>query len=213
EAYVCLNFLDRDLLGLTQPLRYVQVAPILFLWIEWTACHLLGGSELALRLLPFLTGVAALLLFVPLARRMLDPLAATLAVGLLAVSYSPVRHSCEIKPYALDLLLAVALLLAAWSWLRRPERVAPLIVLTLLTPVALALSYPSLFLAGAVSLVLLPAVWRQPGWAVRVLYLAYNGMIAGSFVVLYGIVGREQYGSTGGAGHWYWQGLLSPPQP
>jgi hypothetical protein len=144
---------------------------------------------------------------------MLDPLAAALAVGLLAVSYYPVRHSCEIKPYSLDLLLAVALLLAAWSWLRRPERVAPLIALVLLGPLALALSYPSLFIAGAVSLVLLPAVWRQPGWAARVLYLAYNVLLVGGFILLYGVVGRAQYGSTGGAGNWYWQGSFPPPQP
>src|SRR5437588_3611757 len=49
EAFVCLNFLDRDYLGLMKPLRYVQVAPILFLWSERTAYRLLGGSELALR--------------------------------------------------------------------------------------------------------------------------------------------------------------------
>jgi hypothetical protein len=213
EAYVCLNFLDRDLLGLTRPLRFVQVAPVLFLWVEWGAHHLLGYTELALRLLPFLAGIAALLLFVRLARLTLDPLAAVLAVGLLAVSYYPVRHSCEVKPYAFDLLAATALLLTAAAWLRRPERLAPLALLTVLAPMALAASYPSVFVTGAVSVALLPAVWRRPGWAARALYLAYNVLVGISFAALYLLVGAGQYGSTGGADNWYWQESFPPGQP
>ena len=35
EAFVCLNLLDHDLLELAGPLRFDQVAPVLFLWVEW----------------------------------------------------------------------------------------------------------------------------------------------------------------------------------
>src|SRR5947208_1090679 len=54
EAFICLNLMDRDYVGLTQPLRFDQVAPVLFLWGEAVVSRLLGGSELALRLLPVL---------------------------------------------------------------------------------------------------------------------------------------------------------------
>src|SRR5262249_6688985 len=161
---------------------------VLFLWAEWTAHHLLGATELALRLLPFLAGVAALLLFARLARRALDPLAAALAVGILAVSYYPVRHSCQGQPHAVHPLTATALLLAAVSWMRRPERLAPLVLLAVLAPVAMAVSYPSIFIAGSISLALLPAVWRRPGWSARGIYLAYNALIGISFLVLYRLV-------------------------
>src|SRR5947209_7734229 len=60
EAFVSLNLLDRDYLGLLRPLEYKQVAPMLFLWAESAAYHLLGGAELALRLLPFLAGLGSL---------------------------------------------------------------------------------------------------------------------------------------------------------
>ena len=81
EAFVCLNFLDRDFATLTGPLRFVQVAPILFLWTELAAYRMLGGSELALRLLPFLAGLGSLFLFWRLARLTLSPRACALAVG------------------------------------------------------------------------------------------------------------------------------------
>src|SRR5437660_1119811 len=90
EAMLCLNFLEKDYAGLTHGLLYSQVAPLLFLWGEATSLHLLGSSELALRLLPFLAGIGALFLFWRLARLALPPLAGTLAVGLLAVAIWPV---------------------------------------------------------------------------------------------------------------------------
>src|SRR5258708_7354239 len=63
ETMLALNFLRLDYLGLTHHLQHCQVAPILFLWGELTACHWFGTTELSLRLLPFLAGVCGLLLF------------------------------------------------------------------------------------------------------------------------------------------------------
>src|SRR5262245_27189531 len=117
EAFVCLNLMDRDYVGLTRTLRFDQVAPLLFLWGEAVVYRLLGGSELALRLLPLLAGVGSLLLFGRLAFAALRPSAALLAIGILAVSYYPVRHSCEVKPYAFDLFLSLLLLTPAVHWL------------------------------------------------------------------------------------------------
>jgi hypothetical protein len=212
EAFLCLNFLDRDYLGLTQPLRCVQVAPLLFLWGELAVYRQLGGAELALRLLPFLAGLGSLALFWRLARRTLPPLPRLLAVGIFAVSYYPVRHSCEVKPYSLDLLVSLALLLLALRWLGRPERLAPLVLLTLFIPAALAASYPAVFVAGAVSLVLLPTAWRQPGWRPRALYVAYNGLMLTGFAVPYLMAGLGQFASTGGTQNGYWEEWFLPLQ-
>jgi hypothetical protein len=212
EAYLALNFLDRDYLGLTEPLRCVQVAPLLFLWGELTAYKLLGGGELALRLLPFLAGLATLPLFWRLARLTLPPAARYLAVGLFAVSYYPVRHSCEIKPYALDLLVSLALLVLALTWLRRPDRLRPLALLVLLGPVGLAASYPAVFVAAAVSLVLLPAAWRQ-GWRARALFAAYNLLAAAGFLGPYLLAGLGQFQAAGGTHNEYWADWFPPGRP
>ncbi len=213
EAFVALSLLDRNYLGLTRPLRYVQVAPVLFLWVELTAYRLLGGSELALRLFPFLAGLGALALFWRFVRSSLSPLAGGLALGILAVSYYPVRHSCEIKPYALDLLASLALLVTAAKWLREPNRRAWPLLLTVLGPLAVASSYPSIFIAGSISLVLLPAVAPQPGWKPWARYAAYNVTTAAAFLAAYSVVGSRQYASAGGTGNPFWDAWFPPAGP
>src|SRR5262249_52552590 len=93
EAFICNNFLDRDYLGLLKPLDYKQVAPIFFLWSELATFRILGVSELAIRLLPFLAGLGSLFLFWRLAKSTLKSTAALIAIGIFAVSYYPIRHS------------------------------------------------------------------------------------------------------------------------
>src|SRR5260370_8908647 len=88
--------------GLAERLRFDQVAPILFLWAQGVVYRLLGGTELALRLLPVLAGVASLFLFARLARLTFRPAAALLATRILPVSYYPVRPRSEPKPCPFD---------------------------------------------------------------------------------------------------------------
>lgn len=213
EAFVCLNFLDRGYVQLLRPLRFGQVAPVLFLWAERSAYALLGGGELALRLVPYLAGVAALGLFWKLARLSLAPAAAALAVGILAVSYYPVRHACEAKPYAGDLFLALALWVPAASWLQSPGQVRWLAVLAVAVPVVLCGSYPAVFVAGSVSVVLLPAVWRSSDRRVRVLYVVYNVLMVAGFAAAYRLVGRGQFDSTGGEHNQFWEMWFPPARP
>jgi hypothetical protein len=191
EAFICLNFLELDYLGLTRQLRNCQVAPLLFLWGELTALRLFGPSEWSMRLLPFLTGMASLFLFWRLARLTLPPLARTLAVGFLAVAVWPVSMGTFTKPYAFDLFASLLLLLPAVHWLRQPERFRWLILLSLATPLALFSSYPVVFVAGAISLALLATAWRQGGKA-RVFWCVYNAVLLLSFLGHYFIAGQSQ---------------------
>ena len=73
----------RDLI--TQPLLLDQVAPRGFLLVEKLAVLTFGDRELALRLFPFLCGIAGLFLFRRLAERALDGLAVPFAVALFAL--------------------------------------------------------------------------------------------------------------------------------
>jgi hypothetical protein len=197
EAFICLNLLDQTYLGLTRPLQYMQIAPVLFLWLELTVGRLLGTSEFALRLPALLAGLGALALFWRLARMCLGRLGTTIAVGLLAISYFPVRHACEVKPYALDLFMALALLTPAMAWSRRPDQWPWLALLAAIVPIAIAASYPSIFIAGAVSLALLPVAWRLQSWRPRVLYATYVLLMVATFSGLYLLVGRAQLEARG----------------
>ncbi len=191
EASLAFNFVERDYLGLLRELNYWQVAPLLFLWAEKAIYEWLGPSMLALRLLPLAAGIGGLLLFWELARKYLSAEAAVLAVGILAVSSWPIEMAATLKPYAVDLLVSVALLRLALLVLDEPSRPRGLILLTLLIPFAVVSSYPAVFVAGAVSLVLLPRAWRG-GWGRRGWFLAFNGLLVASFLAHFLLVGREK---------------------
>jgi Dolichyl-phosphate-mannose-protein mannosyltransferase len=205
EAFICLNMVDMDYMGLTGQLRCAQVAPLLFLWGELTAFFSLGHSELAMRLLPFLAGMGGLLLTWRLAHLTLSPLARTFAVAFLAVAIWPVSMGTLIKPYSLDLLMAGALLVPAVQFLQRPDRPIWLLVLALVIPVAIFASYPSVFVAGGVSLALLTTAARQPGWKARTAFLLYNVLLFASFVGSYLLVGLNQLDRTNGSVNTYLQ--------
>ncbi len=106
EAFVALNFFDSDFATLTKPLRHYQIAPLGFLWLEKITVLLLGMSEFTLRLTPCLAGIFALLVSFKAAKNSTPPKTALLALAMIAVSYYPIRHSCEVKPYAFDFLAA-----------------------------------------------------------------------------------------------------------
>src|SRR5574341_936350 len=42
ESFVCVNFLDQTLAGITGPLKHGQVCPLFFLWGELAAYQWLG---------------------------------------------------------------------------------------------------------------------------------------------------------------------------
>jgi Dolichyl-phosphate-mannose-protein mannosyltransferase len=224
EAMLLLNILQRDYAGLTEHLRFAQVAPLFFLWLEKTAIHVFGTSEWSVHLFPMLMGLVAFGVFWWTCRSAFTPAVAGLAVGVLAVSYYPVRHACEVKPYVFDLGFAVLYLWLTLAYLRdlpspsgrgvggeggsandrdttaltpnpsprgRGEPTRWLILLVLVTPLAVFASYPSVFVAGSVSLVLLPTM-RSATWTQRSLYVLFNLVMVASFIVHFGFVGHHQ---------------------
>lgn len=212
EAMLALNF-ARDYAGLMKHLDNGQVAPVLFLWAERFAMTTLGTAEWSMRLFPLLASLGGLFLFWDFAKRTVPPTAAALAVGLLAVSTWPVSMAATLKPYSSDLFWSALLLALAARWHRRPERLWPLAALGVAVPLALAGSYPTVFVAGAVSVYLLPAAWRA-GVGAKCLFVAYNLAMFGAFVATYLLVGQSQIdpaaGSTGEYMRWYWRNGFPP---
>jgi len=111
EAMVALNVLLRSYGGLLRPLDSDQTAPFPFLWAVKLSAALGGTDERVLRLAPMLGSVALMLLMVPLARRLLAPRAAALAIGLTALSPLLIYYSNEIKPYGVDATMMALLAL------------------------------------------------------------------------------------------------------
>lgn len=193
EAFVAVNFLVRDFGGMLDRLEWGQIVPVGYMWIGLAACKLLGTSEWALRLPSFLFGIAALLLFYRFARRVLPLPAATLAIGILAASYYPIRHATEVKPYALDMLVSLGLSMLAWAVYQSPQSAARWFALIFLAAAAPWLSYPSAFVGGAVGILLTILLFRHRfhpaialGWCV------FGVVLISSFVAMYERYGREQ---------------------
>ncbi|UOR05463.1 glycosyltransferase family 39 protein [Hymenobacter aerilatus] len=156
EVYVANSLIRMNFEQLAQPaLEYEQKAPILFLWLCRLSVLLFGKQEMALRLVPLLCSLGALALFVPVSRRVLPPLGAAVAMGILALAPPLIYHSVEIKQYSAELLATVA---AVYLYLRYRDAVEwrPLLLWTVGGAALVWFSYASIFvlmaIAGALSL-------------------------------------------------------------
>ena len=157
EAMLAQNVLHRDWIGLTQPLEYDQGAPLVFLFLSKLSVTMFGGSEFALRLLPLLSSLAALLIFQSVAFRLLNPFAARVAVGLFALSPELMLYAGEFKQYSWDVLIAVSLLWVA-NIGRRPYKLA------MAGAIAVWCSHPATFVLVGVGVSLLFQVDLRTRW-------------------------------------------------
>lgn len=160
EAALVINVLDKSFAELLGPLRFSEAAPPLFLWVEKAVSLIAGESLFALRLVPLAASCAALILFVPVARRILHPSAVPWAVLLFAVSDRLLWHASEAKQYSVEafasvLLMAVWAFTPAWPVWRRG------CLLALLAPTLMWLAYPAAFVYGGLLIALLIELRRS----------------------------------------------------
>jgi len=159
ESYVAATLVTRSLSELPRPLDYETVCPVGFLWLEGLALRIFGPSEYALRLVPLLFGIGALLVFARATRRTLPGPPGVFAVGMLAVAYQSIRQSAECKHYTADLFFAVLLGALTLGFLEAPRerRRAWRIGLSVCLPAAVVCSLTSGFVVAGVVLAI--------GWA------------------------------------------------
>jgi hypothetical protein len=183
--------------------------------MQMTAVKLWGFSEFSLRLFPLLCSLASLFVFWRLASRLLTGVAWMAAVGVFAVGYPGLRYAVEAKPYGCDLFVAVWMFALLSSWwasgavgdgARLPggEDTRPLsgagsarddsvkdrrqrwlICLIASVPFAMLLSYPAVFVSGAISLVLAFVLWRERARRGWLLWVVYNVVLLVSFLAVY----------------------------
>lgn len=116
---------------------------------------------------------------------------AGLATAILAVSYYPVRHCVELKPYAFDLLASVALLLPA-ALFCRDKTTLPLAAWMVVAPLAVFVSFPAVFVFGASAAGLLFAM-REASQSQRALWLIGSLLGMSAFVWMASSVANPQF--------------------
>ncbi len=192
ETMLAANLLDRPWTALSQPLAYRQVCPLGFLALEWIALQFIGFSELSLRLIPVACAIASVPLFYVLARCVLGyrTRATLLAVAIFAVSEPPIRYAAEVKPYSADLLVSLILLYLAVVWLQSQGRLRPLWALAAVTPLAISMSLPSIFVIGAIAIVGVVEVCRRFSFK---LAASFAGFLASATLAMVCMAALGQY--------------------
>ena len=192
EAMLALNIVNRDFVGLSQPLDYNQGAPLGFLLVEKFFNILLGENELVLRFFPFIMGVAALGLFYLLLRHTTTGVGLLAGLTLFAVSPELIYYSSEVKQYIVDVTVTVFLLLLTYPILEGHIKKRNYIPLGLTGVLALWLSHPALFVLAGIGIgIFVQALkhreqfQRSSLWIMATVWLANLGVLY--FVSLRGL--------------------------
>lgn len=214
EGFLASNFLERGYLDLTGALECRQVSPLGYLWVQLTVVKLLGFSEYSLRLYAFVAGLAELFLFRHLAGRLIKGIPLLMAVAVFAVAYPCIRYSAEAKPYGTDLFVSLVLMTLAVEWWRCPSRQGWLWALVAAVPLAVGLSYPAVFVAGTISLLVAWVLWKSASRRGWIAWTAYNLLLLSSFAAIFYCSARHQSGTARGQmDYFYKQGFPPLAQP
>lgn len=164
EASLALNLMNRSFAGFFLPLEFQQAAPPLFMVASKIAVLLLGHHELAFRLVPFLAGIAGLVIFFKVSPHLVDRRALPAAFFLLAASEWHIYYSSEFKPYSMDVFASVLILAIGLKMLAGRTGISRAMALGVAGAVLPWISFPSVFLlAGAgSSALILSALRRMP---------------------------------------------------
>jgi len=190
EAFLSLNIVEKSTRDLLGSLDYQQSAPPGFLLVEKGAVGLFGDSELALRLFPLLAGIAGLVLFAVVARRLLAPLPSLLAIILFATNEPLLYYSSEVKPYGSDVTVG---LLLVYLFLRVDAMPAERLSASRLLPLALVgigavwLSFPAAFVLAAIFVALAVRAWTLGRARAAVLLAPVAVLLVASFGAVYAV--------------------------
>jgi 4-amino-4-deoxy-L-arabinose transferase-like glycosyltransferase len=161
ESMLATNIITLPFAKLLEPLHWDQAAPAGYLAATKTSVLLFGTGEFVLRLLPLLSGILSLLLFLFVARRVMSPEAAPWAVLLFAVADPLIYYSSEVKPYSGDVAVGLLLTLLALRWMDDPSNRGRATILLLVGALSVWFSFGAPFFLAGVGLVMLLGIPRE----------------------------------------------------
>ncbi|WP_162238752.1 glycosyltransferase family 39 protein [Pedobacter sp. Leaf194] len=152
EGYLASSLLRFDYLELiTRPLDYQQKAPIGFLLIVKLFLNIFSDKEYGLRIVPLLSGLLSILIFIPVTKYFLKPTGMLVALAVLCISPAFVYHSVEIKQYSTELLCSI-LCFYMFIKFRKLKNLKELIFWSLGGAVILWFSFSAIFILGGIGL-------------------------------------------------------------
>ena len=180
EAYVANQVLSQswgEILGNVAYDPNLPGPPVGFLLVEKLLVLIFGNTEYALRLVPQLAALAALVLFFLFLRRSVDGPGLLVGLALFAVCGSLVYYSAQMKPYGIEVFWGV---LIPWVVIRARKAVwSQRWLLWGMGAGALLFSYASVFLLAGAGLVLLGDGLRHPSERRQI------GLVLGGWLVAF----------------------------
>ncbi|MCY2936334.1 MAG: hypothetical protein NT172_19480 [Planctomycetota bacterium] len=101
------NIVDRSIYDMLSQLKSEQVVPPGFLMLLRCTYQIMGQNEIALRALPFLSGIMALILFLSFCREHFSGSSGFVCAALFTLNSDLIYYCQEMKPYAMDVLVGV----------------------------------------------------------------------------------------------------------
>jgi hypothetical protein len=185
ESSLMGNLAGKAILDFSTHLKGDQLAPYAFLIAERAILAVAGVSRYAARFLPLVAGIGSVFLFARLAPRLLSRRAALVALVLFAISDDLIYYSSELKPYSVDVAIAVGLTLAVVESLCRPVRWPWMAAMAAGAAAAPWCSFPSVFVIAGGGLALLLHSLRSGAYRDALAWCGVGLVWAVSFVVCY----------------------------
>src|SRR5262249_12965714 len=187
ESYLGANVVGREFGRVLGRLQHDQVAPPGFLLGQQLVVDVFGSSEYALRALPVIAAIVALVAFWRLASALLPPGGVVIALAIFAISESLIYFASEAKQYSVDVAVAVTLwwmMSALQPWLD-DDRSAAWAALVAVGATAIWLSHPAIFVLGGFVLESsVRNVWSG-AWRALAVRIGAGLIWAASFIGLY----------------------------
>jgi predicted membrane-bound mannosyltransferase len=202
EAWAAIGLLDGP-----YDVAHVRLTPFLYAGLVRGSVALLGRNEIGVRLPAALFGTAAVVLAWVVARRLAGRPAGWLAATIVGLFPIPVYYGKELKAYAAELFLTLALAALTGRLWHRPATASAWIGVALAAVVGTGLTPVAPLLVAGALLALVPVARRAP-WAWLVTAAASGGAaLAWYFLVLAPQVGGEGNLTT------YWRLFFLPAGP
>ena len=211
EAMLALNIVNRNFVGMFQPLDYDQGSPIGFLLVEKLFNSILGKNEFALRLFPLLVGLLSLWLFYLLLKQITRGVGLLTALALFAFNPRLIYYSSEVKQYILDVAVTIWLLLIAAPVLRTSPRKRDFVWLALAGLIALWFSHPAIFVLAGIGLTLTIVYLRRSDYSNLWLVISVGILWILEIALLYSLILKDL--SQNAYMREYWQGAFLPMPP
>jgi hypothetical protein len=210
EGSLAANIRTPRFAALFGPLAHTQLAPPLFLAVEWLMVRALGDHNWAFRLFPLICGVGSLFLFLAVARRVLESNAVWVALALFALSEDLIYYSSEVKQYMTDVAAGLVCLLAGLMLYRSPATLPRLGAFAFVGALVVWFSHASAFVLAGVGVVLLTLAIRQRRWSqastLALIFIIWLMSFAGVYAV-----SMEQLGHR--RDMWVFWNFTFPPLP